>query len=119
MRGLNHLKARSLFTLAAATVLLVPAITTSTVTAQAASVNPSAATLKKSKSYYQKHAKALSKKYKLAFDAQTGLKKNGKAVVYVKTSDKKLKQSVKLAMAYWNKKLGKSSSPRDPRNTTL
>jgi len=120
MRGLNHLKARSLLTLAAATVLLVPAVTTSTVTAQAASVNPSAATLKKSKSYYQKNAKALGKKYKLAFDAQTGLKKNGKAVVYVKTSDKQLKQSVKLAMAYWNKQLGKKQFTQgSKKNHTL
>lgn len=107
MLGSHHLKARSLTILAATAVLVTPVVAVSTVTAQAASVKPSSAMLKKSKSYYRKHAKTLGKKYKLAYSAQTGLKKNGKAYVYVNTKDKKLQQSVNVAMAYWNNKLGK------------
>lgn len=107
MHRSHHLRIRSLLVAAASALLFAPAIATSTVTAQAASVNPSSATLKKSARYYRKHAKTLGKKYKLAFDAQTGLKKNGKAIVYINTKDAKLKSSVKIAMNYWNKKLGK------------
>lgn len=107
MHSAHHLKPRSLFVAAAAALLFAPVVTTSTVTAQAASVTPSTAMLKKSKSYYRKNAKRLGKKYKLAFDAQTALKKNGKATVWVNTKDAKLKSSVKIAMNYWNKKLGK------------
>lgn len=107
MRRFHHIKARSLGMAVAAALLMTPAITTSMVTAQAASVTPSTAMLKKSKGYYRKHAKTLAKRYKLAYDAQTALKKNGKAVVYVNTKDKTLKKSVTIAMAYWNKKLGK------------
>ncbi|TGD20334.1 matrixin family metalloprotease [Levilactobacillus suantsaiihabitans] len=107
MRRTHHLKARSLITAVAAALIVTPVVTTSTVTASAASVTPSSALLKKSKGYYQKHAKTLGKKYKLAYDAQTALKKNGKTAVYVKTKDKTLKKSVTTAMAYWNKKLGK------------
>lgn len=120
MRRFHHIRARSLMMAVAATLIVAPAITTSTVTAQAASVNPSAATLKKSKSYYQKHAKALGKQYKLAYDAQTALKKNGKAVVYVNTKDKTLKKSVTIAMAYWNNKLGKKEFTQgSKKNHTL
>ena len=107
MHRAHHLKARSLLIVAAAALLFAPAVATSTVTAQAASVTPSAAKLKASKSYYRKHAKSLGKTYKLAFDAQTALKKNGKATVWIDTKDAKLKSSVKIAMNYWNKKLGK------------
>lgn len=107
MRRFHHIKTRSLVTVVAATLLVTPVITTSTVTASAASVTPSASLLKKSDSYYRKNARTLGKKYKLAYDAQTALKKNGKAVVYVKTTDKTLKKSLTIAMNYWNKKLGK------------
>jgi len=107
MRRLHHLKVRSLLMVAGATLLVTPVVSSSAITAEAASVTPSTTTLKKSSSYYRKHAKTLGKKYKLAFDAQTALKKNGKAVVYVNTKDKNLKQSVKVAMNYWNKQLGK------------
>lgn len=107
MRRFHHVKVRSLVTVVAATLLVTPVITTSTVTASAASVTPSAAMLKKSDAYYRKHARTLGKTYKLAYDAQTALKKNGKAVVYVKTSDKTLKKSLTIAMNYWNQKLGK------------
>lgn len=103
----HHIKRRTVLTAIAATLLVTPLVTTSTVTAQAASVKPSASVLKKSNSYYRKHAKALGKQYKFAYSAQTALKKNGKAVVWVNTKDTKLKQSVKLAMDYWNHKLGK------------
>jgi len=107
MHRAHHFKKRSLLVAAAAALLFAPAVATSTVTAHAASVTPSTATLKKSNSYYRKNAKNLGKKYKLAFDAQTALKKNGKATVWINTKDAKLKSSVKIAMNYWNKKLGK------------
>ncbi|WP_125580819.1 matrixin family metalloprotease [Levilactobacillus cerevisiae] len=120
MHRFHHIQARSLAMVATAALLVAPAVTTSTVTAQAASVNPSAAMLKKSTSYYQKNAKTLGKKYKLAYDAQTALKKNGKAVVYVNTSDKTLKKSLTIAMAYWNKKLGKKEfTSGSKKNHTL
>ncbi|WP_225363907.1 hypothetical protein [Levilactobacillus brevis] len=119
MRKLHHLKAQSLIAAATVTLLATPVITSIT-TAQAASVTPSSALLKKSNGYYRTHARALGKKYKLAFDAQSALKKNGKAVVYVNTKDKTLKQSVKLAMAYWNKKLGKTEFTQgSKKNHTL
>lgn len=105
----HHMKRRVQLTAIAATLLVAPIVSTSTVTAQAASVKPSSSVLKKSNSYYRKHAKQLGKKYKLAYNAQTGLKKNGKAVVYVNTKDPNLKKSVKLAMDYWNHKLGKKT----------
>ncbi|QMU08252.1 matrixin family metalloprotease [Levilactobacillus suantsaii] len=107
MRNAQRLKAHPVLVAAAAALLVMPITATSTVTAQAASVKPSASVLKKSNSYYRKHAEKLGKKYKLVYDAQTGLKKNGKATVWVKTSDKNLKKSVQLAMDYWNHKLGK------------
>lgn len=108
MNTTHHIKRRSILTALAATLLIAPVVTTGTVTtAQAASIKPSTSVLKKSNSYYKKHAKSLSKKYRLALSAQTALKKNGKAMVWVKTKDPKLKQSVKLAMDYWNHKLGK------------
>ncbi|MCH5464614.1 matrixin family metalloprotease [Levilactobacillus tujiorum] len=103
----HHLRMRSLLVAVATVILFAPAIATSTVTAQAASVTPSAKTLKKSNSYYRKHAKSFGKKYKFAYNAQTALKKNGKATVWINTKDAKLKSSVKIAMNYWNKKLGK------------
>lgn len=119
MRKLHHLKAQSLIAAATVTLLATPVVTSIT-TAQAASVTPSSALLKKSNGYYRTHARALGKKYKLAFDAQSALKKNGKAVVYVNTKDKTLKQSVKLAMAYWNKKLGKTEFTQgSKKNHTL
>jgi len=115
-----HMKMRVTLTAVAAALLVTPLITTATTTAQAASVKPSASVLKKSDSYYRQHAKVLGKKYKLAFNAQTGLKKNGKAVVWVNTKDAKLKQSVKLAMDYWNHKLGKKEFTKgSKKNHTL
>ncbi|GEO69736.1 matrixin family metalloprotease [Levilactobacillus acidifarinae] len=107
MRTTHRFKIHTVFVAAAAALLVTPVAVSGTVTAQAASVKPTTSVLKKSNSYYRKNAKTLGKKYKLAYDAQTALKKNGKAVVWVNTSDKQLKQSVQLAMDYWNHKLGK------------
>ncbi|WP_261810584.1 matrixin family metalloprotease [Levilactobacillus humaensis] len=107
MHRTHHLGIRSLLVTAAAALLITPVISTSTVTAHAASVNPSATTLKKSKSYYRKNARKLAKRYKLTYDAQSALKKNGRATVWINTSDSSLKSSTKIAMNYWNKKLGK------------
>ncbi|MDT6981311.1 reprolysin-like metallopeptidase [Levilactobacillus zymae] len=120
MRTAQRFKVRSVFAAAAAVLLVTPIAVSGTVTAHAASVKPSASVLKKSNSYYRKHAKTLGKKYKLVYDAQTALKKNGKAVVWVNTSDKQLKKSVQLAMDYWNHKLGKKEFTKgSKKNHTL
>lgn len=119
MHTAKPMKIRTVLLTVSATLLVTPLVTSAT-TAHAASVKPSASLLKKNKSYYRKHAKTLGKKYKLAYDAQTALKKNGKAVVYVNTSDAKLKKSVQLAMNYWNHKLGKKEfTTGSKKNHTL
>lgn len=81
----------------------------STVPAEAASVKPSTAMLKKSNSYYRKHYKTIAKKYKLSYSAQTGLNKSGTIYVYSKTKSIYLKKSLTLAMNYWNSKLGRKA----------
>lgn len=120
MRTAHRFKGRSIVVAVAAALLVTPIATAGPLTAQAASVKPSTSMLKKSNSYYRKHARSLGKKYKLAYDAQTALKKNGKAVVWVNTSDKQLKKSVQLAMDYWNHKLSKKEFTKgSKKNHTL
>ncbi|KRM58756.1 matrixin family metalloprotease [Secundilactobacillus malefermentans] len=80
-----------------------------TIPAQASSVKPSSAMLKKSNSYYKKHYKAIAKKYKFTYSAQTGLNKSGTIYVYEKTKSSYLKKSLSLAMNYWNSKLGRQA----------
>ncbi|AQW21049.1 hypothetical protein PL11_003495 [Lentilactobacillus curieae] len=73
----------------------------------ASSVKPSATMLKKTKTYYRSHAKTIAKKYRITYSLQTALTKNGHAKIYVATKNKTLRSSIKLAVNYWNQKLGK------------
>ncbi len=71
------------------------------------SVTPTTSLLSKSNKYYRAHKSAIVKKYKLDLSSQTALTSKKTASVYVKTSNKYLKQSLTLAMNYWNQKLGR------------
>ncbi|WP_283678974.1 matrixin family metalloprotease [Lentilactobacillus sp. Marseille-Q4993] len=78
------------------------------VVADAASVTPTKSMLTKNKAYYKKHAKTLIKKYKLDRSSMTAISKNGTARVYVKNGSSELRSSLKMAIQYWNQKLGKN-----------
>ncbi|WP_461243447.1 reprolysin-like metallopeptidase [Secundilactobacillus muriivasis] len=73
----------------------------------AATSTPTATTLSQPASYYRTHATSLAQTYQLNYGAQTALTQNGKTKVYVASTDARLKKSAKLAMAYWNQRLGR------------
>lgn len=82
---------------------------TQVITGYAASISPSASQLSQSKTYYRRHANQLAQRYHLNYAAQTALTCNETTKVYVASQDAQLKKSAKLAMIYWNKKLGRQT----------
>lgn len=74
---------------------------------QAATSAPTATTLSQPASYYRTHATSLAQTYQLNYGAQTALTNKVTTKVYVASTDARLKQSTKLAMRYWNQRLGR------------
>jgi len=102
------LKKGSLFTVVTAlgTAVVLP-LTTLATTGQAATLTPSAAVLKQSKSYYRTNAGSLASRYGLNYASQTALTRNETTRVYVASNDAQVKKSANLAISYWNQKLGR------------
>ncbi|GAY73533.1 hypothetical protein [Lentilactobacillus kosonis] len=81
---------------------IVPMVGVTASASSTTSVTPTKSLLNKSNKYYRDHRKAIVKKYRLDLASQTALTSKKTASVYVKTSNKYLKQSLNLAMNYWN-----------------
>lgn len=100
---------RGRFFIAASTLLISLSVPLSTfeMTGHAATLTPSTAVLKQRQSYYKANAKRLAARYGLNYSSQTALTHSETAKVYVASKNSQLKKSVRLAMSYWNQKLGR------------
>lgn len=85
--------------------LVLPISTFETV-GHAATLTPSAAVLKQRPSYYKANAKTLAARYGLSYGSQTALTSSELTKVYVASKNSQIKNSTRLAMSYWNQKLG-------------
>ena len=95
---------------------LVPLANVTASAATMTSVTPTKTLLNASNKYYRTHQRAIIKKYKLDLSSQTALTSKKTASIYVKTNNKYLKQSLNLAMNYWNQKLGRKALKYGTKN---
>ncbi len=103
------------------TAVVLP-LTTLATTGQAATLTPSAAVLKQNKPYYRTNAGRLASRYGLNYASQTALTRNETTRVYVASNDAQVKKSAKLAISYWNQKLGRKvfiTGTRSNHNMTI
>lgn len=83
-------------------------LTTLVTTGHAATLSPTTTTLNQNRSYYRVNARPLAQHYELDYGQQTALSGQTTTRVYLASNDSRLKTSVKLAMSYWNQKLGRT-----------
>lgn len=99
---------RGRFFAVAATLLTAVALPLSTqeTTGHAATRTPSSSMLRQSKTYYKYNARTLANRYGLNYASQTALTRQEVIKVYIASSNAQVQKSAKLAMSYWNQKLG-------------
>jgi len=99
---------RGRFFAVAATLMTAVALPLSAqeTTAHATTLTPSSSMLRQSKNYYRFNARTLANRYGLNYAAQTALTRQEVVKVYVASSNTQVQKSAKLAMSYWNQKLG-------------
>lgn len=92
--------------LVGASLLLFGSVGASTRAKAATTPAPSQTVLAHTSSYYARHELALITRYGIDLSYQTAYNKAGHIWVYDQTQNKALHQSLKVAMANWNAKLG-------------